>query len=379
MKNNITIGLAIGLLIAILSTLLAWGQRNQAISQANIAAMAEKTAKMQRATTEAKVSTLQTANTQLVTQQAVAETKRDQAMEQLRLTRSRQLAAQALNLLDEQLDLALLLSVEAGRIADTGAARGSLHEALTYKPNLTFLHGHQNSFEHTGIAILSPDGQILVSSSCYQGLPWVPCNDIELRFWDVTTHQPLGLVHPGHKDAISSLAFSPDGQIVASGSDYDTTIRLWDVSTQQLIGQLSTDEIYKVSGLRFSPDGQILASWTDNTLTRWDITTMQPIGQPLTFTMQIVTLSPDQQTLALSRDSDLTLWNVATNQAIGPPLTGHTEPVSEAIFSPDGKLLASCDTNNAIILWDVSTGQSLNQTFKTHGGETHFSAFSSDG
>lgn len=400
MKNNIAIGLAIGLLIAILSTLLAWGQRNQAISQANVAVMAEKTTKTQRATAEAKVSILQTANTQLVTQQAtaeatvyaaqtasieaqtqqaVAETERDQAMEQLRLTRSRQLAVQALNLLDEQLDLALLLSVEAGHIADTGVARGSLHEALTYKPNLTFLHGHQNSFAHTGIATLSPDGKILVSSSCHQGLPWVSCSDIELRFWDVTTHQPLGLVHPGHEDTISSLAFSPDGKIVASGSDYDTNIMLWDVTTQQSIGQLSTSEIYKVSGLRFSPDGQILASWTDNTLTLWDITTMQPIGQPLTFTMQIVTLSPDQQTLALSRDNDLTLWNVATNQAVGPPLTGHTEPVSEAIFSPNGKLLASRDTNNAIILWDVSTGQSLNQTLKTHGGETHFSAFSSDG
>ncbi|MFC1975810.1 hypothetical protein ACFLXQ_05390 [Chloroflexota bacterium] len=405
MKNNITIGLAIGLLAALLLALLVWSERNQAVFQANVAATTQTIAETQRATVEAEVNVLETANTQLVTQQATveaamhtaqaasaeaqkqqatAETERDQALKQTRLIRSRQLAAQALNLLEKQFDLALLLSIEASRIANTGAVRSSLHRVLEYKPGLTYLYGHQYSFEHTGIATLSPDGQILASSSCKREIWYGLCNDVELRFWDVATRQPLGLAYTDHKDNISSLTFSPNGRLLASGSNYDTSIMLWDVATRQPIGQLLTESIYRVSGLAFSQDGQRLASWSDknswgdNTFTLWDIATEQPIGQPLTFTMRILALSPDLQTLVLHRDDDLTLWDVTTNQAIDQPLIGHADHVSEVVFSPNGRRLASRSIDNTIIVWDVSTGQPIGQRFKDDQGEVQAMAFSSD-
>ena len=95
----------------------------------------------------------------------------------------------------------------------------------------------------------SPDGQRIVSGS----------NDKTLRVWDAATGQPIGQPLTGHTDPVVSVAFSPDGHRVVSGST-DKTVRVWDADTGQQIGSPITGNTGMVESVAFSPDGHRIAS-----------------------------------------------------------------------------------------------------------------------
>ena len=301
-------------------------------------------------------------------QQAVYE--RQQAIHQRDVAVSGELASRSEALGDTDPVISKLLSIAAWRIkslqrrtlrdADRGCTARDPHPHRPHRPGRTRWR------------------------SARTARPWpAAAGDDTIRLWDVATGRPIGNPLTGHTDQVLSVAFSPDGKTLASGS-VDDTVRLWDVATGRPIGQPLTGHAGAVDSVAFSPDGKTLASGSaDDTIRLWDVATGRPIGQPLTgHTDEVnsVAFSPDGKTLASgSLDDTVRLWDVATGRPIGKPLTGHTEAVWSVAFSPDGKTLASGSSDDTVRLWDVATGRPIGQPLTGHTGQVYSVAFSPDG
>ena len=219
----------------------------------------------------------------------------------------------------------------------------------------------------------SPDGKTLVSGS------W----DKTIRLWDAATGKPLGEPIRGHEGSVSSVAFSPDGKTLASGSD-DSTIRLWDAATGKPLGEPLRGHEESVSSVAFSPDGKTLASGSnDETIRLWDAATGKPLGEPLRGHENFVgsvAFSPDGKTLASgSWDNTIRLWDAATGKPLGEPLRGQENIVHSVAFSPDGKTIASGSNDETIRLWDAATGKPLGEPLRGHEESVSSVAFSPDG
>lgn len=206
-----------------------------------------------------------------------------------------------------------------------------------------------------------------------------------------------------HSDQVTSIAFSPDGKMLASASD-DLSIILWDTSTWEQVGEPlvgheegSECEYYdeyicphQINSLSFSPDGRILASaGRDMTIRLWNPTTGESIGDPLTGHddwISQVAFSPDGMILAsASWDGTILLWDPSTGESIEPPLFGHYSQINSLAFNPDGSLLASGDWDNSIIIWDPTSGKEVQKISSLYGFEGSWEdivwevAFSTDG
>jgi parallel beta-helix repeat protein len=159
----------------------------------------------------------------------------------------------------------------------------------------------------------------------------------------------------GHTDPVRSVAFSPDGRLLASGS-YDNTIKLWEVASGREVRTL-TGHTGDVTSVAFSPDGRLLASGSvDDTIKLWDVATGREVRTLSGHTSDVnsVAFSPDGRLLASgSDDKTIKLWDVATGSLVRT-LSGHTSDVNSVAFSPDGRLLASGSDDNTIRLWDIS-------------------------
>ncbi len=215
---------------------------------------------------------------------------------------------------------------------------------------------------------ISPDGQWLASGS------W----DKTVKLWQVSTGQLLKTL-TGHEGEMNSVAISPDGQWLASGSG-DKTVKLWQVRTGQLLKTLTGHE-NNVMSVAISPDGQWLASGSsDNSIKLWQVSTGQLLNTLTGHENDVnsVAISPDGQWLASgSEDKTIKLWQVSTGQLL-KTLTGHEEWVYSVAISPDGQWLASGSGDKTIKLWQVSTGQLL-KTLTGHEDPVYSVAFSPDG
>lgn len=247
---------------------------------------------------------------------------------------------------------------------------------------------------HIYSVAFSPDGKTLASGGCQELDSSENCMSGEIILWDVASRQSIGQPITGFKAGVSSLAFSADGKILASGSCGEMAsngsckgeIVLWDTARYQPIGQPLTGHTNSVSSVAFSPDGKTLASGSyDNTIILWDVGVSQPIGVPLEDPAQgflggvySVVFSPNGETLAAGIGDRIILWDISSRN-IAPALTANTGFVLSVAFSPNGNILASGSFDGSIILWDLVTRNPIGQSLKGYANNVYSVVFNPDG
>ncbi|KIN96777.1 hypothetical protein M404DRAFT_37725, partial [Pisolithus tinctorius Marx 270] len=180
-----------------------------------------------------------------------------------------------------------------------------------------------------GIKLIQNFGSVIVHSTPHlyaSALPFIPSNALlsmmllpkfprlarvavgGLKGWPVEQQ----LLH-GHTSEVSSVAFSPDGKRIVSGSS-DKTVRVWDVEGGVQIGRPLEGHTEEVSSVAFSPDGKRIVSG--------------------------------------SKDKTVRVWDVEGGVQIGSPLVGHTDAVESVAFSPGGKRIVSGSRDKTVRVWE---------------------------
>jgi len=166
----------------------------------------------------------------------------------------------------------------------------------------------------------------------------------------------------GHTALVYSLAFSPDGKILASAG-FDGLIKLWDFAARKELRTLKghSAPVYCVA---WSPDGKLLATASqDKTIRLWDPADGKSLRELKGHgdLVDAVAFSPDGKLLAsCSADKSVRLWNPADGKEV-KNLGAHKESAYGVAFSPDGKALASCGNDGWIKLWDVKAQKEIRQ------------------
>ena len=208
---------------------------------------------------------------------------------------------------------------------------------------------------------ISPDGKRVVSGS----------NDCTIRVWDVETGAPVIMSQMRHLGSVRFVTFSPDRKHIASGGG-DKVIRIWDAETGEPVQTLEWHSGCDwVSCGAYSSDGSKIVSGSgDGMLRLWDTSTGRPLNERMTgHTGEVnsTVFSPDSSCIAsASDDCTVRLWDGRTGRPIGEPLTERLYPISSVAFSPDGSLLASGAWDRKVHLWDLQTRCSTRDPFEGH-------------
>jgi WD40 repeat protein len=190
-----------------------------------------------------------------------------------------------------------------------------------------------------------------------------------VQIFDMATRQPISSPL-GDQEQFSGMAFKPNSDWIALGTT-DGIIHVWSLESQDVVFNLAGKRGF-VRSVAFSPDGSILAAAISgpvevHNVQLWNMDTLEAAGQPITVQtaagtivwLSEIAFSPDGHTLAiLDQNGNITLWDVATSHQIGPAFAGQSAgdgvgATTSIAFSPDGTL-ASGNKDGTITLWEIA-------------------------
>ncbi|KAH9834918.1 uncharacterized protein C8Q71DRAFT_859264 [Rhodofomes roseus] len=312
--------------------------------------------------------------------------------------------------------------------ADTGDPTGQLLElagsacdsndrefvSIVFAPNGKRIAAVSRTAENTGLWDAETGAKVAESSYSRAGTfspdsAFVVGVDLggAIHVRDAVTGDAIGQPLNRHTNHVYSLAFSPDGKFIASGS-FDTTVRVWSFEHGRLAGhRVLKGHAGSVESVVFSPDGRLLASASDNgEICIWDAA-QTTTGHTNSFgerpghtgDVMLVAFSPDgRQVASASLDGTVRVWDAHTGAAVGEPLLGLGHdcgcwPVAIAFLVNDNKInLVSCSNwpywkdydghrGPAINVWDMETSNSGERPHKGYWGKdgTRACALSPDG
>jgi len=208
----------------------------------------------------------------------------------------------------------------------------------------------------------SPDGKLIATTH----------SNGEIRLWNLSTGDAQVL--KGHQGPAQWADFSPDGsQLASCGADH--SVRLWDTRTRatRILGRHESE----VRLVRFSPDGKtVVSSGFDGSIRLWDPAAERPVRNfKFDATNWNLTFSPDGRSLVCTGGSVIRILDLQTSGVRN--LSGHEGSVYTAVFSPDGRQLASGARDGTVRLWDLTTGQ--HKTLRGHAAAVYEVLFSKDG
>lgn len=232
------------------------------------------------------------------------------------------------------------------------------------------LNGH-TSYVHS--VAFSPDGKRIASGS----------DDKTIRIWDVLSGQQVQILN-GHTGAVNVVMFSSDGKTIISGGD-DESVRLWDSNSGMLIGRFPTNR-GKVYAIGLNSFGMAaVGEWTSRDINFFNIMTGQrirTISEADRLGIFCIAFHPNGRIMASSgSDEKISLWDSSSGQIFktlmdkSETIKGSTRAVS---FSPNGIYVASAGEDETIRIWDVNTG-SITTKLKGHPNGVHSVAFSPNG
>ncbi|MHC4560307.1 MAG: protein kinase domain-containing protein, partial [Planctomycetota bacterium] len=233
--------------------------------------------------------------------------------------------------------------------------------------SLLTLRGHRDVVWSVAI---SPDGRYIVSGS------W----DETIKIWDAATGHELRTIK-GHNGSVNSVAFSPDGRRIISGGGGDSQIKVWDAKTGSELLSVEDEHEEGITAVAFSPDGkQFISGGYGNKVKLWDSTTGSELATlATTFAgyergIASLTYRPDGKQIIVGGWDTVRILDVAKRTEV---MT--IDAWGYASISPDGNRIVTANCSEKVIkVWDATSGKEI-LTLCGHGRRVRTVAFSGDG